>query len=300
MFRSTLASAARIEGPALFTPVRSSVEIHPAEAGAGVRFRRADIAGAPEIPAVVASVPGGGGPRTRNTVIGGGASVGAQQAVQTIEHVMSALAALGITDALVLVHGPEVPILDGSAAGFVRAIREAGVRRIEGAVEPLVVGATVTVEDAPTTGTGMPARITATRRERPGFSFAYELDYSAARGAGAMEATPLSRSVVRWEGDPEEYATRIAPARTFCLKSEAEMFRKLGMFPHLTQKEMLVLDDATGAPLENELRFPDEPARHKLLDLIGDLALLGRPLQADVVATRSGHALTHELVRRLS
>jgi UDP-3-O-acyl N-acetylglucosamine deacetylase len=281
--RQTIAREASFFGLGLFSAQPATVVVRPATSLAGIVFRR----GGRNIPALIdhlsrepahtcmpAVIPG------RNTTIAGG-GVG----VATIEHLMSALAGLGITDAVVEIDGPEVPILDGGALPMVEGMKRAGMAVLEGPYQPFVLTVPVQVLDA----TG--GQIVAMPRPSPGFSLTYELNYGP--------DSPIRLQSARWEGDPDRYAEEIAPARTFCLRKEAEAMRRWGLFSHLTPKEMLVVGD-DGKPIENEWRFSDEPARHKLLDLIGDLALLGRPIQADIVASRSGHALTHTFVKQLA
>jgi len=275
--RRTLARDASVSGVGLFTAAPAHCTIRPAEPGSGVSFRRLDAPDTPPFPALRASLsdvpvhPAFRAIDPRCTTLG---PPGAE--VATAEHLLSALAGLGVTDALVEVRGPELPILDGSAAPFVRAILDAGLRDADPPPAPITLRAPVVVEDRGATITAEPA---------DAFSASYALDY----GPGA----PIPPQRAAWSGNPAAYAEQIAPARTFCLRAEAEAMRAAGLFAHLTTRDMLVLD-ASG-PIDNALRFPDEPARHKLLDLIGDLALLGRPLLARVHAGRSGHALTHRL-----
>ena len=275
--RRTLARDARVEGVALFTTAPTHCTIRPAEPGSGVCFRRLDTADAPPFAAVRASLsdrplhPAFRAIDPRCTTLGP-----AHAAVSTVEHLLSALAGLGVTDAFVEVSGPELPILDGSSAPFVRAILDAGLRDAAPPLSAIRLRAPVVVEVGGATISAEPAET---------FTASYSLDY----GPGA----PIRPQHAAWSGDPAAYASEIAPARTFCLRAEAEAMRAAGLFAHLTPRDLLVLD-ASG-PIDNTLRFPDEPARHKLLDLIGDLALLGRPLLARVRAERSGHALTHRL-----
>lgn len=283
MRRCTLKGPALFEGVGLFTGRRGAVVIRPG--ASGLRFERGGVG----IPATVASLVSGAGQSpfpsgvaARNTTLeapGGGM-------IATVEHVLSAIVGLGITDAEIEVMGVEVPIMDGSAEMIVDAIAAAGgLVQIEGEVSPVLVAKPIEV-----CGPGG-ATIRATPREQPGWSCSYTINYGGRGGIGER--------MVAWDGRAATYQVDVAPARTFCLRTEAEMMRAKGLFSHLTPREMLVLDDESGVPIENSLRFPDEPGRHKLLDLIGDLALIGRPLQADVRADRSGHALTHELCRAL-
>lgn len=283
MHRHTLKGPASLRGIGLFTGAPADATILPARSG-GLRF----VSGGETIAAVVANVPVDpsrtpfpSGVAARNTTLAGERAIAA-----TIEHVMSALAGLGITDASVELRGPELPMFDGSAEPIIDAISAAGgLLQLADPLTPIVPRETLVVE-----GPGG-SFIRVEPRSTPGSSFSYTLDYSGKAGLGRQSAA--------WDGRAATYQVEVAPARTFCLASEARALRDRGMFRHVTPREMLVLDDESGAPVENELRFENEPARHKLLDLIGDLALVGAPIQADIVAQRSGHALAHEACRRI-
>lgn len=276
--RRTVARDLSLSGVGLFTGAGCAATIRPDDRG--LRFVRVDVPAAPEIPARPASLGRGWG---RNTSLGDPAT-----GVGTIEHLMSALAALGITDARIECRGPELPIGDGSALAWLDLL-DGQVRDLDATIEPVRLTEAVRVVDPRDDAAWIEATPAASA------SFEYRLDY------GPESAIPPRQ--VRWAGSPEEYARRIAPARTFCTAREARQMRDAGLFAHLSPRDMLVLDDSPqggGRPVDNALRFPDEPARHKLLDLIGDLWLLGRPVRARVVAHRSGHALTHELCRRIA
>ncbi len=282
--RRTVAGPARVRGAGLFSGAPAEVVIHPDTHG--IVFRRTDLPGSPTIPANPAAIvddprrfglPLPVPARSTTLTAGPGGPV-----VLTVEHILSALFGLGITDARVDLDGPEIPIGDGSAGAFVDALVAAGTSEIGPGNQPIVPAESVTVGDE-RVGT-----VTAAPRARPGCSFRYELDY----GPGA----PIPAQAAQWSpGD--DYAAAVAPARTFCLAAEAEAMRAAGLFSKLTPRDMLVIGPS--GPIENAYRFPDEPARHKLLDLIGDLALAGGPIQADFVARRSGHALNHALCRAL-
>lgn len=284
--RATLAGPAQVRGVALFTGASSALRFLPAPAGAGIAFRRADVPDSPTIPALAAFVA----PEPRRTVLSPRPADRADTArlgVQTVEHVLSALAAAGITDALVEVSAPETPIGDGSALPFIDAIRRAGVRELPGTVEPIVVRDTVTVED------GAGGRIVASPRDGDGLELVYHLDY----GPGAPIAPHTARWLCPSRGSADAYAQDVAPARTFSTLAEAAAMRAAGLFAHLSPRDMLVI--GPDGPVENAYRFPDEPARHKLLDLLGDLSLAGRPIRGRVEAWRSGHALNHAMARAL-
>jgi UDP-3-O-acyl-N-acetylglucosamine deacetylase len=238
----------------------------------------------------------------RNTtlLLPGRDEAGGRRVLATCEHVLSALAGLGLWNAcVVLSEGSEVPIADGSALAFVELARASGLLAgadgasrasvpnplIGASIEPIVVNDEVRVHDQHASIVVRPLRA----GETP--SMRYDLDYGS--------AAPWLVGSATWQGGAAEYVREIAPARTFSLQSEALRARGAGLFAHLSPKDMLVLDDE-GVPIDNELRFANEPARHKLLDLIGDLALLGRPIAGHVHAVRSGHALAAECALRLA
>ncbi|MEM1330384.1 MAG: UDP-3-O-acyl-N-acetylglucosamine deacetylase [Planctomycetota bacterium] len=265
-----------IRGIGLFTGADTAVTIETADAPAGITL----IADGIEIPATIASLsehpvhPAFAAMPPRHTVLGlTGASVA------TTEHMLAALAGAGVWSARVRVDGPEVPIMDGSGAPFAGVIGEAGGP----GPEPITLDHDILIEDGD-------ARIVARPSGSPRYE--YRLDYGDAAPAA------MRRSSASWRvGDREGFLTEVAPARTFSMLHEVEAMRSLGLFERFTPRDLLVL--GPDGPIENTLRFEDEPARHKLLDLIGDLALLGAPLHAEVIAERSGHRHTHELVRRV-
>lgn len=278
--RRTIASPVRVEGKGLFTDAPSAVVIVPAESGGvSISLPAADPFPAtidrldtrPAHPAFAAMPP-------RLTSLSPAPDA---PPVHTVEHLLSALAGLGVTDALVRVEGGEPPIGDGSAWLFVGPILGVGLRELGGGVEPVIVRDRVEITEGP-------ASIIIEPAETP--SFRYELDY----GPDA----PIPPQAAEWDGSPGTYAERIARARTFCLREEAEAMHAMGLFAGLTPRDMLVY--GADGPIDNALWVPDEPARHKLLDLIGDLSLVGRPVLGRVVARRSGHAMNHEAARRLA
>jgi len=278
--RRTLRRPATVRGQALFTGAPATLTFHPAKAGHGLVFLRAAdrvpahidaLSSAPVHPAFVSLPP-------RCTSLRAGE---ASAPVETVEHVLAALAGLGVTDAALELDGPEAPIDDGSAAAFVDAILAAGLEDGAAGVEPIRPARELRVEG------DSGASITISPSDAP--EYIYDLDYGA--------ASPIAAARVRWAGDPDEFAAMIAPARTFCLRHEAEAMAALGLFKNLSPRDMLVI--GADGPIDNDYRLEDEPARHKLLDLIGDLALVGRPLCARVHAVRAGHALNHAAARAI-
>lgn len=276
--RRTVADVTRVEGFGLFSDVDTRLTIHPAPAG-GLRFARGSVESPGTVDFLTAHPvhPAFSAMNARCT----GIELPDQSAAFTVEHLLSALAALGVTDARLELDGPEVPIADGSAAPFVEAIDAVGLVELQSATRPqlsrsIAVGQAdgphIVIEPAKT------------------LSMTFHLDY----GSNA----PISRQSATWDGTPEQYRSDIAPARTFCLLHEAEAMRSLGLFARLSARDFLVFGPQ--GSIDNSLRFDNEPARHKLLDLIGDLALAGLPWPTmQVRAFGSGHALHHHAARAL-
>ncbi|MFG0306723.1 MAG: UDP-3-O-acyl-N-acetylglucosamine deacetylase [Phycisphaerales bacterium JB040] len=283
--RRTPASDARLEGRGLFTDQPAAVTIRPAETGAGLLVARP---GDDPILAHVSTLSSDAphpafqrlAPRCTALNLDSGP-------LFTVEHALSALVGLGVTDALIEADGPELPILDGSALPYVHALLGAGLTDTDQPAHPLIVTEELTLAD----DRGGSVRV----EPADDTAYTYHLDYGP--------AAPVPPARVSWDATPDDYAANIAPARTYALQSEAEQMQALGLFRHLTPRDMLVIapptPDHPGGPIDNAYRFPDEPARHKLLDLIGDLALVGRPIRARITARRSGHALHHQVARAL-
>lgn len=278
--RRTLTSPVRFQGPALFTGLDAALTIHPTTAhdapGLILRVRGSDtpltidqLSTRPIHPVFASLKPRCTSVRTGRDDI---------PAVGTVEHVLAALAGLGVTDAILETESPEIPILDGSAAPFVRAILDAGLTTLPETFRPVTLTEPVEIRDGGALLTAEPAH---------SIDYAYHLDYGP--------ASDIPAATARWLGDPDEFTASIAPARTFSTLAEANHMRSLGLFARFTPADLPVI--GPDGPIDNAWRFPDECARHKLLDLIGDLAMLGRPLIARVRAHKTGHAHTHALVR---
>jgi UDP-3-O-[3-hydroxymyristoyl] N-acetylglucosamine deacetylase len=284
--RRTPTASARVEGLGLFTGRRASVAIHPASGGDGIFFRRLDLPGKPLVTAAISNVVS----EQRRTVLQADPAQGGAR-VETVEHILSALAGLGITDALIEVDGPEIPIADGSALPFTQALSAVGTTVLSGVApapirvdRPLTVGERGGQIDVLPLDAGTPA----------GCEFVYRLDYGPASPVAAHEA----RFFLPLAGGATAYIRNVAPARTFSTLAEAQAMRSMGLFTQFTPRDLLVI--GPDGPIDNTLRFPWEPAMHKLLDMVGDLSLCGRPVVGRIVATRSGHALNHELARALA
>ena len=268
--QTTLRTTVSIEGVGLHSghPVRA--HFRPAPVGHGLVFVRRDHPNA-EIPALLSSASTFD---YATTLSADGVSVG------TVEHVLSAAVGEGLDNCRIEVEGPEIPILDGSALPFVRLFHAAGFERQDGRIRPLALDRPVFVEKGD--------RSVRYEPDGTGLTISYEIDFPHPV-VGRQQLTVAIR--------PEEYSARIAPARTFGFARDVEALRARGLARGGSLHNAVVLDDEGIA--SGPLRFRDEFVRHKILDLLGDLALLGRPLTGKIHARKAGHALHIEFARAL-
>ena len=269
----TLAGPAEVGGVGFVNGRRVTARFLPAAADTGLAFRRTDLPGAPLVLATAAAVTG----TTRRTTLGP-----PDAGVTLVEHALAALAGLRIDNCVVELDGPEPPGLDGSAVGFVAALASAGAV-IQTARRPICT------VDEPCLVTAGGATVALHPSDRDGLLVSYRLDY----GPGA----PIPPQAHTLEVTPENFVREVASCRTFLTEAEAHTLRASGVGRHLTPADVLVF--GRRGPVGNRLRFADEPARHKVLDLVGDLALCGFDLAGHVVAYRSGHALNTRLAGAL-
>ncbi|MCK6481989.1 MAG: UDP-3-O-acyl-N-acetylglucosamine deacetylase [Planctomycetes bacterium] len=272
----TVQGTAEVRGVGLHTGAATTLRVGPAPADAGVVFVRTDLPGRPRIPVDGLHVVD----RGRRTALAEGTAE-----VHTVEHLLSACHGLGVDDLVVEIDGVEVPGMDGSALPFVELLRRAGIVEIPDAPrrELSLADAVGVVEP------GSEAPLAALPRES-GLQVSYTLDYGP--------AAPFPPQHVTVAVSEDSYVREIAPARTFVMESEAKALRERGLGKGATHENTLVVGPE--GPIRNALRFPDEYCRHKLLDMMGDLFLLGADLRAHVSGLRSGHAGNALLVRRLA
>jgi len=269
----TISLEAEIEGPGLFTGQAVHLRLRPAEPNTGLVFTRVDLGPMATVPATIQSVVR----RLQRTALANG-----DVCVETVEHLLAALAGLGIDNLQAEVNGPELPACDASAADYVRLIRQAGIVEQDADRPALAIQEPVTVMDGEAVLTALPGP-----DEDLDLSF-----HLAGSGDGAVQP-----QVFHLKLTPDAFVQELASARTFILASQVEDMRQRGFGTHLGYQDILVL--GPGGPVDNVLRFPDEPARHKMLDLVGDLFLTNCDLRGRIVAMGSGHALNHRLVRLL-
>jgi UDP-3-O-[3-hydroxymyristoyl] N-acetylglucosamine deacetylase len=259
-------------GIGLHSGQKVTLTLKPAPAGFGIRFKRTDLGGL-EIPARVSHL--GGGQQLQTGLMSDKASV------ETVEHLLSALRSLGIDNVLVELNHFEVPIMDGSAAPWVYLIQDAGVKDLSAPRQTIQILRQIQVQHGD-------KRIAVYPSDRFKVSYTISFDH------------PLLRHQQKTlDLDETTFINEIAPARTFGFLKEVEMLRQRGLALGGSLENAIVLGE-TG--VLNPLRFEDEFVRHKILDVIGDLALVGHPIHGHLVVHRGGHALhtafAAELVRQ--
>ena len=270
--RRSIRRPASVSGTGLHTGVATEATFLPAPAGHGVVFRRADLSGKPEVPALLTEVEA----LERRTAIGHG-----DRTIHTVEHLLAAVAALEIDDLTVELTGPEPPIADGSFQPYFEALAKAEPVDVGGEPTVLTVAAPFTVTEGDAAYVVAPAkalRLTVT------IEWAHPL---IGRQSGTYDVTP------------ESFARDLAPARTFGFTSEIESLKAKGLIKGATSSNAIVLDER-GVVNGGTLRWPDEFVRHKAADIVGDLALTGARVRAHIVATRPSHVGNVALARALS
>jgi UDP-3-O-[3-hydroxymyristoyl] N-acetylglucosamine deacetylase len=267
--RKTINANVSITGIGLHSGIYTKLELHPVPAGSGITFVRADLDGL-RIPALQASTTA----HDHATTVGkDDVSVG------TVEHLLSSLMACGITDVEILIDGPEVPIVDGSALPFMHLIDAAGVRELDAEIPVLRISQPIEVVDGEKS-----IRMTPSNR----LILKYKIDFNH----------PLiGRESLHFDFHHDSFLKKIAPARTFGFMRDVEKLRAAGLARGSSVENCIVLDDY--GVVNGPLRFRDEFVRHKILDLIGDLALLGRPMVGEITAYRAGHALHSRFVEKV-
>lgn len=271
--QATIAAPVSLAGKSLFASTDVQVTFKPAPANHGIVFIRTDLDNAP-VPALVQHVL----KRARRTALRNGRAM-----IETTEHCLSACSGLGIDNLIIEINGAELPGLDGSAKPYLDLLQSAGIATLDTPRHRLIINEPVIVRQDD-------AYVAAVPSPDKGTQFVYEIDY--------RNEPAIGRQIATFDTERQDYATEIAPARTFVTEAEAQMLRKAGLGTHLTPMDVVVYDK-TGPIGGNTLRFPNESARHKLLDLMGDLYLLGAPVQGRIIAYKSGHWLNQLLVREL-
>ncbi len=271
--QTTINRTATVAGRGYWSGREVRLEFTPAAENNGVTFVRTDLPGKPKIQANVLNRVKG--PR-RTTLVTGGTCV------EMVEHVLAALAGLKIDNCEILVNAPEMPGCDGSSLQFVEALMEAGICT---QTSPKTVWS---IRDVIRVGNDH-SWIQCEPSPMGSLELGYQLNYWQPSIGKQEFSCALT---------PDRFRDEIASARTFILQSEANLLRQQGLGTHVTYDEILVFDDTFG-PISNELRFANECARHKVLDMIGDFALVGADIEGRFTAYRSGHHLNAQMANAL-
>ncbi|HDN98148.1 MAG TPA: bifunctional UDP-3-O-[3-hydroxymyristoyl] N-acetylglucosamine deacetylase/3-hydroxyacyl-ACP dehydratase [bacterium] len=271
--QKTIKNIAEVEGVGLHTGKKVKVTFKPAPPNTGILFIRTDIPSSPVIKAEIDNLldiekyP-------RRT------SLGNQDCeIHTVEHLLSALYALEIDNLIVEINGEECPGLDGSAISFVEIIKKAGIEEYDEEKEVIYLKEPIYISQNG-------AHIIALPYDK--LRISYTLNYPN---------SPLKSQFASFIIDPDTYEKEIAAARTFCLQEEVENLKSLGLGKGSDYSNTLVI--SKDGVINNKFRFEDEPVRHKIVDLIGDLALLGKRICCHIIGIRSGHSLNTKLIKKI-
>ena len=250
-----------------------TVEFCPAEVGQGISFERVDLVEPVQIPATIEHVV----PQARCTVISH-----QDVTVSVIEHVMAALAGLQIDNCLVRIDAPEPPACDGSSARFVEALLDAGIQQQDAMRDTIAIGCTRIVTESDHVGIGV----------QPAVTDEYEIGFIVDYQSKLIPKQSVTQKVTR-----ESFINEISDARTFVLEEEVAALQASGIGRRATPQNVLVFGQ--NGVIDNRLRYEDECARHKILDCIGDFALIGCDLIGRFSASQSGHRLNHSIIRNI-
>jgi UDP-3-O-[3-hydroxymyristoyl] N-acetylglucosamine deacetylase/3-hydroxyacyl-[acyl-carrier-protein] dehydratase len=271
--QKTIANEFRLSGKGMFGGQDSKMFFRPADVDTGIIFVRCDM---PEPVRIEANVKNIGQRSRRTALIKGDASI------ETVEHCLSAVSGLEIDNLIIEVEGPELPCLDGGPLEFFKALKKAGCIEQSKPQKELTITEPITIVEGDASIYALPCA-------SDELQITYDMDYTKHTGIG--------RQMLSCTLTPDYYEQNLAPARTFLLEAEAMQFQSHGIGTHLTPKDILVIN--SDGPIKNSFRFPDECVRHKIVDLIGDLSLVGRRIKGRIVAYKSGHNLNQAMAKKL-
>jgi len=271
--QKTIKSEAKISGKGLFGGKEAKVVFRPAPADSGVVFVRTDSQEPVRISAVAPNLA----ERSRRTTLKKGSV-----SIETVEHCLAAVSALEIDNLIIEINGLELPAPDCSCAEYFKVLKRGGLVEQQVSRKEFIIREPISI-------TAGDASIYALPYLDDGLNITYDLDYGGHTGIG--------REILSCRLTPEGFEKNLASARTFLLEAEAKQFQARGMGTHLSPRDLLVINSE--GPIKNSFRFPNECVRHKIADLIGDLALVGRAVKGRIVAYKAGHALNQRLVKKL-
>ncbi len=271
--QKTIKGEGKITGKGMFCGKEAMVVFRPAAVDTGIVFVRMDVPEAVRIAAVAPNIA----ERSRRTTIKKGSV-----SIETVEHCLAAVNALEIDNVTIEVNSSELPAPDYSCSEYFKVLKRIGVVEQQVKRKEFVINEPISI-------TAGDASIYALPYADDGLNITYDLDYGGFTGIG--------RQIFSCRLTPDGFEKNLAPARTFLLEAEAKQFQARGMGTHISPRDILVIN--SDGPIKNSFRYPNECARHKIVDLIGDLALVGRAIKGRIVAYKSGHSLNQQLARRL-
>lgn len=271
--QKTIKTESRLSGRGLFGGKDVRVVFKPAPPGTGIVFVRTDVGPAASIQVSPENIVF----RDRRTAIGSG-----EVHIETSEHCLAAIAALDIDNIIIEMDAVELPGFDGSSNDFFTTLQKCGIQHQDAAQKPIVITESVCITEDDKSIYALPSK-------EGGLNITYDLDYT--------EHTGIGRQIYSCHLSESSFAQNLATARTFVLEAEALQMQAAGIGSHLGPKDILVIN--SDGPMRNTYRYPDECVRHKVVDLIGDLRLAGRPIIGRIVAYKSGHALNQKLVAQI-
>lgn len=271
IYQRTLAKEVKVTGIGLHSGKKVTLKMYPAEADTGIVFRRVDVEGSKANKADAISV----GATDNNTTLGSG-----PEAIHTVEHLLAAFYGLGVNNVFIEIDGPEVPIMDGSGASFVFLLKETGIQNLNATKKFMVILDTVRVEHE-----GKWAQI------EPANNLIID--------SAIIFAHPVIKQQRQlFEFSCENFINEISRARTFGMLKDVDMLKRKGLVKGGSLDNAVVLDDFKVMNPEG-LRFRDEFVRHKILDTIGDISLLGHEIAGKITTYKSGHHLHNLLCRKI-
>ncbi len=271
--QKTIKTEAKIAGKGLFGGQESKLVFRSAPVDTGIVFVRTDVAE----PVRISALAGNIAERSRRTTLRNGSV-----SIETVEHCLAAARALEIDNLIIEVEGDELPAPDCSSAGYLRALQRAGIVEQQEKRKEFIIHEPISVFEGD-------ASIYALPYDDDCLNITYDLDYGGHTGIG--------RQVFSCRLNAETFEKHLAGARTFLLEAEAKQFQARGVGRHLGPRDILVIN--SDGPIKNSYKWPNECVRHKIVDLIGDLALVGRVVKGRIVAYKSGHSLNQKLARKL-
>jgi len=272
--QKTINNEVRLSGRGMFGGKDCKVLFRPGQVDTGRVFVRTDL----DEPVRIEAVTGNIADRPRRSALKKDSV-----SIETIEHCMAAISALEIDNIIVEVNGAELPGFDGSCSEYFKVLKGAGLVEQPNDRAEFVITEPISLSEGESSIYALPNR-------GETLDITYDLDYTQHTGIG--------RQLLSCRVDTDYFEKNLASARTFLLEAEAKQFQARGIGAHLGPRDILVID--SDGPVKNSYRFPDECVRHKIVDIIGDLTLVGRRISGRIVAYRSGHSLNQKLAVKLA